>query len=227
MISLALIGKDILHSRSQEIYERLLGQKINYKIFDCIAPKDLPSLEKIFKEHQGLSITSPYKKSFLQELDVLGPYREAINCIKKDGETYQAINTDYLAIRDIVDGFCREFEKLYFVILGDGVMSKVTQKLLESKNLAFLVLSRKLNNNFSNLDIPDQISGDLGQVIIINSCSRDYNFVGKLAPDFLFWDYNYDFLPHQQSIPSKVLRYIDGISMLELQGKYAIKFWDF
>jgi len=64
MISLALLGKNISHSKSREVYEELLAEKIDYKIYDCPSPSDIPSLDAFFKKHKGLSITSPYKKFF-------------------------------------------------------------------------------------------------------------------------------------------------------------------
>jgi len=226
MISLALLGKNISHSKSAEIYEELLAEEIDYKIYDCASPSDIPSLDYFFKNHKGLSITSPYKKFFLDQVEISGIDLKAINCIKKSGDTYLAINTDYQAIEEIVEGFSREYKELFFVILGDGVMSEVTQKLLRVKDVPFVVFSRKQDPDFKNLDIPAKIGAINAQVIIVNSCSRDFQFCGLLSKSYLFWDYNYSFLPHRESIPSKVLSYIDGLSMLKLQAKYAINFWD-
>ena len=226
MISLALIGKNIRHSRSKEIYEDLLGQMIDYKIYDCPSPSDVPALDDIFKKSIGLSITSPYKKIFLDQVEISGVDLNAINCIKKSGDKYLATNTDYKAIEEIVDGFSADYKELFFVILGDGVMGMVTQKFLHSKGIPFKIFSRKLNLDFNNLDIPDKIGAVKGQVIVVNCCSRDFTFSGKLSVKYLFWDYNYNFLPHQKTIPSKVIKYIDGLSMLKLQAKYAINFFD-
>ncbi|RLA64973.1 MAG: hypothetical protein DRQ88_10010 [Epsilonproteobacteria bacterium] len=226
MITLGLIGKNIKHSKSSEIYEALLNKKVKYTIYDYPTTLEIPTLDKIFKENLGLSITSPYKRFFLDQVEIVGPDLNAINCIKKSGETYLATNTDYFALSDMIDDFSKEFKELYFVILGDGVMSQVTSKLLENKQISFKSLSRKTTPNFKNLDIPEEIGAVEGQVIVVNSCSRDFSFNGRLSKDYLFWDYNYNFLPHQRSIPTKVLRYIDGLSLLKLQAKYAIKFWD-
>lgn len=226
MISLALLGKDILHSKSKEIYEELLAKKIDYKIYDCPSPAEIPTLTEVFKTRIGLSITSPYKRFYLDQVEISGPKLNAINCIKKSGDKYLATNTDYLAVEEIVEDFISEFKTLFFVILGDGVMSEITQKLLEIKGLSYQVFSRKLTSDFIGLNIPDKIGAVSGQVIIVNACSREFTFSGKLSPDYLFWDYNYNFLPHQEGLPSKVLQYVDGLSMLKLQAKYAINFWD-
>jgi len=137
-----------------------------------------------------------------------------------------ATNTDYQAIEEIVDGFSGEYKELFLVILGDGVMSEITQKLLEVKDIPFVVFSRKQDLDFKNLDIPSKIGTISGQVIIVNSCSRGFQFCGVLSNSYLFWDYNYSFLPHSESLPSKVLKYVDGLSMLKLQAKYAINFWN-
>jgi shikimate dehydrogenase len=226
MISLALLGKDILHSKSKEIYEELLAQKIDYKIYDCPSPLEIPTLAEIFKSRLGLSITSPYKRFYLDQVEISGPNLNAINCIKKSGDKFLATNTDYLAIEEIVEDFSLKFKTLFFVILGDGVMSEITQNLLKIKCHPYQVFSRKLNSDFIGLDIPDKIGPAHGQVIVVNTCSREFIFSGKLSPDYLFWDYNYNFLPHPEELPSKTLQYIDGLSMLRLQAKYAINFWD-
>ncbi|TDJ08275.1 MAG: hypothetical protein E2O68_02265 [Deltaproteobacteria bacterium] len=226
MISLALLGKKISHSKSAEIYEELLAEEIDYKIYDCALPSDIPSLDYFFKNHKGLSITSPYKKFFLDKVEISGVDLKAINCIKKSGNTYLATNTDYLAIEEIIEGFSRRYKELFFVILGDGVMSEITQKLLQIKNIRFVVFSRKQDPDFKNLDIPAKIGTINAQVIIVNSCSRGFQFCGALSKNYLFWDYNYSFLPHSERLQSKVLSYMDGLSMLKLQAKYAINFWD-
>ncbi len=129
MISLALVGKDISHSKSPQIYRELIGQEIKYKIFDCPSEKDIPSLDKIFEKYQGLSVTSPYKKFFLNQVSVLPGFENlgAINAIRKSGKIFEAINTDYLAIGKIIQGF--KVKKV--ILLGDGVMASITQKILD------------------------------------------------------------------------------------------------
>ena len=67
MIKLALVGKDIQHSRSGEIYRRLLKTDIQYDLLDYENSALIPPAADLFKVYDGISITSPYKKHFLNQ----------------------------------------------------------------------------------------------------------------------------------------------------------------
>ena len=73
-----------------------------------------------------------------------------------------------------------------------------------------------------NLDLSGQAKA---QTVIINACSRDFVFKGKLNASHVFWDYNYQLIPHQNTLPSQVHSYIDGLEMLRRQALAAVKFW--
>ena len=104
MISLSLIGKNISHSKSQNCYEKLLGRKIKYSLIDCPSENDIPSLEDIFRNCQGLSVTSPYKKFFLNKVIVGEEIQNlnAINCIRKNDNVFEGTNSDYFALTAVV-----------------------------------------------------------------------------------------------------------------------------
>lgn len=225
-INLALVGKNIAHSKSSEIYRNLLEQELNYSLLDFSSEKEIPDLKKLFINICGISITSPYKRFFLNQVEVLEKFKKlnAINCVRNNNGKFEAINTDYLAIDVILDEFVREFGDLKVVILGDGVMSKITQILLLSKNISFEVFSRKKTERFELLDLIGLATDSL-RPVVINSCSREYMFNGKLDREIIFWDYNYNLEHHKQTISKKVERYIDGYEMLKLQACFALDFW--
>jgi shikimate dehydrogenase len=224
MRSLALIGKDVSHSKSPEIYRELTGQEINYKIFDCPS-EDIPKLKQIFENYQGLSITSPYKKFFLNQVLVLPGFEDlgAINAIRKSGPKFEAINTDYLAIAEILKGF----KTKKAILLGDGVMSSITQKILAKDGFEFKVFSRKNNGPIEKINLSKVISSGNERILVINSCSRDFIFRGILPKNSIFWDFNYNLAAHQEEIPSESVRYVDGIDLLKLQAKFALEFFRF
>jgi shikimate dehydrogenase len=227
MISLALIGKDISHSQSPKMYKKLLTKEHEYTLLDFKKESEIPSLEKIFSQHQGLSITSPYKRHFLDKVQMdesINPLN-AINCIKKgpDG-TFEATNTDFLAVQSILSKLEEKYGKLDVVLLGDGAMSFITQKILLKKNIQFKVFSRKTVDDLENLFLSS--SSDGKTLLVINSCARTFVFQGQVPKDSIFWDFNYDFLPHKQRLSSLCQSYLDGIEMLELQAKFAIEFWN-
>jgi len=225
MISLALIGKNISHSRSPEIYRELLKQEIDYKIFDCAQEKDIPSLNQIFEHFQGLSVTSPYKKYFLNQVTVMPGFTDlnAINAIRKTDQKFEAINTDYLAIDEILN----KFDKNKVILLGDGVMSFISQKILRKKGFEYKVFSRKKNELMENINLSKVFSSDKNKILIINSCARSFIFRGTLPPNSIFWDFNYDFSAHSEYIPTESVEYVDGIELLKLQAKFALEFFRF
>jgi shikimate 5-dehydrogenase len=133
-------------------------------------------------------------------------------------------NTDLLAVVDILQNYLKNFPNLKIILLGDGAMARVTKLVAQDLNIKIQQFSRKNNVDLSQLDISILKEASV-QNLIINSCSRDFVFQGKVSGDEIFWDYNYSFIPHQNSLPSRVKMYHDGQEMLELQAKAAIKFW--
>lgn len=226
MLKLGLIGKNISHSKSPEIYQRLIKIKHSYELLDYDSEDEIPLLADFAQRFNGLNITSPYKKHFLNEVKltenamVLG----AINCLKfVRGETFGE-NTDYLAIVDILEKYKTKSPlNLEVVILGDGVMSQVLQHALKKCGLSFDLYSRKKTNEFDQLKL--DCFSDKCQPLIINTCSRDYIFKGSISSHSFFWDFNYNFQIHQKQLAPLVALYNDGYEILELQARYAVAFW--
>lgn len=227
MIKLALIGRNIQHSLSPSIYKNIYGSKICYDLLDYADEKDIPSAEKIFETYTGINITSPYKKHFLNEVELTenAANLKAINCLKKENGRIVGENTDYLAIIEILSCWKKKYGNLTIALLGDGVMSKVTEQALIKLHLSYRVFSRKMIPAFDQLNLKDEyISGNEQQLLIINTCTREYVFKGDLPQDAMFWDYNYQFSPHEY-LKNQIKLYVDGQEMLELQAQYAISFW--
>lgn len=224
MIKLALVGKNISHSRSPEIYRNFLGNEINYSLLDFNNQSDIPSAEKLLKEFDGISITSPYKKHFINEIQLVDDaiHLQAVNCLRKNKKIIEGINTDYLAVQILLKDFFRKYKKLDVLILGDGVMSSIVQSALDKLNKNYKVFSRKLNLEFSKISLVDHVAND--NLLIINTCSRDFIYTGKLDKRIIFWDFNYN-SPENFDYISKNCTYVDGLSMLTLQAEYALRFW--
>lgn len=211
MIKLALIGRNISHSRSQEVYESLLGKKISYDLLDYPSAEFIPSADKLLSEYIGVSITSPYKKHFLEEVQLTAKVQElgSINCLyKHEGKIYGA-NTDYIALEAL-------FPKVRFksiALLGDGSMSKLCQNFLKSKGLVFDLYTRQTTLGLSQLDLNNY-------ELVINCCSREFLYEGTLKGQTLFWDMNYN-LKH----PGFIENYQDGLEFLRVQAQKALVFW--
>lgn len=230
MIKLALIGKDIQHSKSPEIYKKLLDNNIQYDLLDFNNPSMIPTALELLQVYDGVSITSPYKKHFLAQVRLSDQAKElgAINCLRKDSQGLAGENTDFTAIMEILGKIKKDHHNLNAIILGDGVMSNVAKIALQKHQVEYKVFSRKITDDLDHLNLAQVFNEQFqncAQEIVINTCSRDFVFKGELKVDSLFWDFNYNFIPHMHSLPSKTKQYFDGMEMLELQALHALAFW--
>ncbi|MFA6237325.1 MAG: hypothetical protein WC635_08380 [Bacteriovorax sp.] len=229
MIKLALIGKNIQHSRSPEIYRKLLKTELQYDLLDIENDTLIPSVAELFKTYDGISITSPYKKHFLDEVFLSEKVHKlaAINCLIKDAGGFIGENTDYIAIVEILQKLKLKHGNLNAIILGDGVMSGIVQYALEEVGIDNRIYARRITKNLDQLNITDLFEKDFkipNPKLVINTCSRDFIFSGIIDRSTLFWDFNYDFAPHLNLLKNKA-HYMDGLELLELQARHALSFW--
>lgn len=226
-MKLALLGKDISHSLSPSIYQRLLGRELtSYDLLDFATAKDIPSIEALGQKLDGLNITSPYKKHFAIDVEITSDIAAKIGAINaiSFGKVIKGTNTDALATEMILKEYMEKFPSLRVILLGGGVMAQMTTLILDKLNCSYQNLSRLNDGDLTHFDLRDYYSRSF-KTLVINSCSRSFQFKGILHPEFLFWDYNYNYPPHSESIPAQVSSYEDGKRMLELQAQEAIKFW--
>jgi shikimate dehydrogenase len=227
MRKLALLGKNIQHSKSPEIYKDLISPAIQYDLLDYKNVRDIPTAKELMDLYEGINITSPYKKVFLNDV-ILNPSAKntgAINCLRKIGDKIFAENTDYKAIVDILNSFKETEGELVVAILGDGVMSEVTQVALTQLSIPWEVFSRKKTSDFTQLNLEEIYKKKEPTLLTINTCAREFVFKGELPRESIFWDYNYSFVAHSSTIPSKVRQYHDGLSLLFKQAEYTVAFW--
>jgi len=227
-IKLALLGQNISHSQSQKMYEGVLKRSIEYGLLDFDNPNEIPSLEKIFNQYQGFSITSPYKQHFLEEVKLQGKSKEigAINCIRqvKSGE-YEGINTDYNAVKEITSNLIDKYGQLNIAVFGDGVMSKVNALVLDELSIPYKIYSRKIGDDIASFDVAEHRIKPDETLLIINSCSREFKYEGQGGLEAIFWDQNYNLAHHQDVLPNKFHTYFDGTDLLQIQAIHALKFW--
>lgn len=227
MLKLGLLGRDISHSQSKYVYEQIIGAEVDYRHFDCQLSSEVPSLKEIFSEVEGLSITTPYKEHFLRDVEMeervsrLG----AINCIKNCDGGYRATNTDYCAILDLLPELCKIYENPFIVILGSGVMAKVTVEVCSELNFGHKVFSRSGFGDLTSFDFREHLV-ESHDYVYINACSRKFEYKGQLKDPVLFWDYNYQFEPHQRYFKAQGIPYLDGMNLLLEQARHALMFWE-
>lgn len=226
---LGLLGFPVEHSLSPSLYKEFLGLRLtSYELFSYPTAGEIPPLSFFSNSLDGLNITSPYKAHFFDDIEIPSVLVKSIGAVNtiafKEGKAV-GTNTDLLAVVEILKDYKAQFPSLHLVLLGDGAMARVTKVVAENLGLPLSQFSRKVTPLLAELDLTTFHKTGT-QTLIINSCSRDFIFKGKLTGEEIFWDYNYSFLPHQNTLPSRLKIYQDGRSMLELQAREAIKFWD-
>lgn len=217
----ALVGKNISHSQSPQIYRKLIGEDIQYDLLDYSNSADIPSAFDLLKTYDGINITAPYKKHFFSQVE-LTPNAQAVgalNCLKKSNGKILAENTDYFAVLDLLRDYLASGIK-NIIILGDGVMARVTLEALKKLNVKAEQYSRKNTEEFEYIELTKH-----SRQLIINTCAREYLFKGKLSEDSVFWDYNYNNSNQRAALEDKIFRYVDGFELLNLQAQYAVAFW--
>ncbi len=218
---LALIGRDISHSKSKLIYESILSVPVDYTLIDCSQEFEIPPVNELLSEYSGISITAPYKKHFIKEV-VLTPEAKqtsAVNCLYRGKTGPMGTNTDFVALKKLVPQMVKECRPNKIVLLGSGTMAKVISICLNDLDCNFISISRKSNGPIEDFDL-----NSVGkQLLVINCCHRDFVFRGDISRDSTFWDLNYS---HSHSeLLSERCTYIDGEQLLFEQAKVALSCW--
>lgn len=223
MLKLALLGKNISHSLSPKLYQEIYGEEqVKYRLLDFQNEMTIPSLEVLFKDLDGLNITAPYKQHFLDSVKIFDKPVEklnAINCIARGESGFVATNTDYTALLKLLPEMTRD---RYVVILGSGVMARVTSVACEHLKIKYEQWSRSETPNlFQQMDF-EKVSDK--NILIVNCCAREFVFRAEIPARALFWDMNYAHKEHEL-IFARDRRYIDGLNLLRAQAKDAAAFW--
>lgn len=231
MIKLALLGKNISHSKSPEIYKNLIAQKFTYDLIDCQEFKDVPSLLELSNKYSGINITAPYKKYFFNEvqLDQAALRVSAINCIRFVDETAIGTNTDFDAFKKIflAKNFQNNFE---IIILGDGAMANMVRVALNDFEINVKQFSRKNDGELNKIDYNSFVSDDGRGKLLINCCSREFlfnpqNWNKKSNQSWTFFDLNYSHENQKSLCLTHGFSYYDGEEMLLEQARLALQFW--
>ncbi len=225
MIRLALIGRNISHSRSPELYREILQVPHKYDLLDVEYESNLPSIEYLASHYHGINITSPWKPIY-QKYCIPGMQGwGAVNCLRFKDKVCEATNTDVVALKEIIPKMHSSYSVKNWMVLGDGVMAKVVCRILYDLKIEHHAFARRNGDNMFD-PLPSNLMEKSGTKIVVNCCSRDYTFTGKIDQNTVFWDLNYSHLQHETSLPKRCLAYIDGTELLEIQAKHAVKFWE-
>lgn len=190
MKNYALIGEKLGYSLSPIIHSKILAHnKIrgNYTIFEIPleeSPKTLSSLYNL--GFHGINITSPYKISFLHEMDIISPLAKkvgAINTVRINKEGFSGTNTDIEGFVALVNRNNIIVKNQKVTVLGTGGAALSTAfSLMEMGCSSITFVSRSLENT-TLLDCPvvsyqSLIQGD----IIINATPIGTKFGQDISP---------------------------------------------
>ena len=146
-----LLGRKLAHSYSPQIHNQLGDYR--YQLFE----KEPEALEGFLKSgtFDGINVTIPYKKDVMAHCHQLSDVAAKIGAVNtivcRDGRLI-GHNTDYFGFRSMVlhSGLVLEGKKV--LVLGTGGASVTAQLVLQEMGADVVVISRRGENNYSNLD---------------------------------------------------------------------------
>lgn len=222
-----LIGRNISHSKSPEVYQKLIKENFQYDLLDYASENDLPSLKDLMLKYNGINITAPYKKHYLQQVE-LTPHAKkigAINCLAfKAGKAF-GTNTDYLAFMKLLQQKpLSHFSEI--IVLGSGAMEKMVTLVLDQLGLSYRTISRQSHGALEKFDFKN-LEQEIGRpVLYVNCCAREFIFRSDLTQSSsFFWDMNYSNPEQHLFFQNKPEQYEDGLSLLIEQARFAVEFW--
>ena len=148
-----LLGGKLGHSYSPQIHSQL--GKYEYRLFEK-KPEELADFLKN-GDFAGLNVTIPYKKDVIPYCASLSPVAKrlgAVNTIVRqpDGSLI-GHNTDYYGFFSMVKRTGLSVEGKKALVLGSGGASNTVCAVLEELGAKVIVISRKGENNYSNLHL--------------------------------------------------------------------------
>ena len=163
MNQIGLIGYPITHSKSPELFAKLLKDnhlesEWNYKLFPV---KSLEEEFKLLVEYtpklKGLNVTIPYKTKIIPFLDELDPAAKkigAVNTILVSGNKLIGYNTDVFGIEKSLKILFEDGVIPPVLILGNGGASKAVQYVLSNLEVPFKIIGRSgtFDESYQNLN---------------------------------------------------------------------------
>ena len=226
MQKFALIGKTLKHSFSKTIHSYLGGYEYDLVELDKEELKNFVES----KEYKGFNVTIPYKKEiipFLDKVDERAKQIGAVNTVVlKDGKLC-GYNTDFDGMVYALASAKIDIKDKNVLILGSGGTSNTAKsvcKFLGAKDIKIVSRTGELNyQNYKEKTDKTQIvinTTPVGMYPDNYSCPIDLNAFKNLQ-GVLDVVYNPAMTMLLKSAKDKGVKYINGLSMLVGQAKYA------
>lgn len=233
------MGYPISHSLSPQIFNSFFARyQLPYQ-YGLLEREQLLSLQTLFEENpslKGLNITSPYKETFLEDLDLLSPEAcsiGAVNTIVAVEGSLKGYNTDALALKDIFLNLELKKNIKRILILGTGGAAKAVSWAARELSIPYRLVSRKPSNEILSYDgVDSEILSNYNLIVNATPVGMD----GKSMPGIRHWGIGkdhvlLDLIYHPWSTP--LMAYCsslgccvqNGYEMLLRQASYAWQIW--
>ena len=167
MRKFGLLGKKLSHSLSPLLHNTFfedLGLKDEYKLYE-VDETEINNFKNYMLENtiEGVNITIPYKKIFLDKLDYIsGEAKEigAINLLYIKDNKFYGDNTDYYGFKYTLTKNEIDVKNKKIAIVGKGGASASVYKVLKdmgADDINFYFRKDKL----SQIEFPENIGGDV------------------------------------------------------------------
>ncbi len=124
-----LLGKKLTHSFSPFVHERI-NRNIDYRLYETLNVGAFLSA----KPFKGINVTNPYKQTVIRHLDTLDDSAEqtqSVNTITNTNGTLKGYNTDFIALKEIIQTRFPKSKNTQVTIMGNGAtMRSIKQALL-------------------------------------------------------------------------------------------------
>ena len=220
-----LLGEKLSHSFSPQIHRELSDYE--YKLYEVRSEK-LGSFMKN-NDLKGFNVTIPYKEKVIEYLDDISERAREIGAVntvvKRDDGTYFGDNTDYDGFLTMLSELSLDLKGKKTLVLGSGGASKTAVCVLSSLGAEVVVISRKGDNNYDNIEMHKDAS------LIVNATPVGmYPKVGESPVDISIFenlegvcDLIYNPLKTELIIMAEErgIKAVNGLSMLVSQAKRA------
>lgn len=226
MKTYGLLGEHLGHSFSPQIHKTIGGY--DYGLFE----RDPDQLEEFFRtgDFAAINVTIPYKKAVIPYCDVLSEQAKDIGSVntivrRADGTLY-GDNTDYYGFLYTIRHAGVDVAGKKCVVFGDGGVAPTVRTVLRDlKAGQIITVSRKGENNFSNLD-RHYDAAILVNATPVGTYPKNGVSVTELAPfakleaafDLVYNPHKTEFLRQAEE---KGAVAVNGLGMLVAQAKRA------
>lgn len=244
-----LIGYPLGHSFSKKYFEGKfekmgIASTHRYDLFEIEYLKDFLSIWDRYEDLVGVNVTVPHKINvmrFLDRLDATAQKVEAVNVIKKEGNTLVGYNSDIYGFKTSLQNWMNELNVQNpesALILGSGGSSKAVESALLELAIDYEIVSRSTNKGdliYTALERDTSIM-ESHQLIINTTPLGMFPNVNdappipyeQITPSHLLFDliYNPEETIFMKEGREKGANVKGGLDMLHFQAEKAWEIWN-